>query len=369
MRKMFFLLGVFALIIAFVSCEDLYDLETEEYNDENDGPDLKVAVIGYDSFYDSLDWSFTDIPVIPLKPGARTVCGYDSNNRWGRVSWNWPACPLYPSLATTSGGYLQLQVPGNRQKKGAQIETIRDDYSYGSYRAKIKAGAHSGTHKGKKAPGTCNSFFFYNSATEQEIDIEILAKEHESKKVRFATHPGTWSYAYTLPIDPTTEFIEYGFDWYVNRIDFFVNGVKVTVKGKPVAPTVKGKIMLNHWTGNPNWSGIAPVAVSNMLVDYIKHVPFLQLSFPDASVESLSRAEAHTIKWEKWGDASSYPVNIELWKNGAFNQMVADRARNTGSFVWNIPACVIDGEGYQLKIKSTLNSNYFDFGKKIFSIR
>jgi hypothetical protein len=163
----------------------------EEFNNVG----LKSAIINYDSFYDSLNWSFTNSPLIPTVPGVKTICGYSPGNRWGRISWNWSACPLYPSLASTSGGYLQLQVPGNNQKKGAQIETLHDDYGYGSYRAKIKAGKQSGNLTGKKVQGSCNSFFLFNGVTEQEVDIEILTAEYKSRKVRFATYPGSWSYS------------------------------------------------------------------------------------------------------------------------------------------------------------------------------
>jgi hypothetical protein len=368
MRARVYLIGFVIFSMAIVSCETMDEFEPVETDNQENIFVLKSASLDYDNFIDSLNWYFTDTPAIPEKPGARLLVGNSSDGRWARVSWKWSACPLYPSLATVSNGILKLQVPGNRQNKGAQIETIRDDYRYGSYRAKFKAGEHSGSLAGKKAAGTVNSFFFYDLNTQQEIDVEVLNKEYDQKKVHFATHPGAWNYVHTLPVDPTDEFIEYGFDVYANKVEFFVNGVKVPVAGKPFVPTTSGKIILNHWTGNPNWGGIAPPSASNMLVDYIKHVPFLQLTFPADSGISLSRSVPQTITWEKYGDVQSYPVDIELWKDGVFYQGIAGRIPNSGNFVWNIPVCVENGDNYQLKIKSFLNSNYSDLNDIKFSI-
>jgi hypothetical protein len=367
MKAGFYFLGIVILMWVMVSCETMDEFTPVAGIDESNSPELKSAALDYDYFTDSLNWRFTDNPLIPAKPASRILVGYSSDNRWGRVSWKWSSCPLYPTMASVNNGILQLQVPGNRQNKGAQIETVRDDYRFGSYRAKFKAGEHSGLLTGKKAAGTVNSFFFYDLDTQQEIDIEVLNKEYGQKKVHFATHPGTWHYVHTLPVDPTDEFIEYGFDVYANKVEFFVNGVKIPVTGKPFVPTVAGKIILNHWTGNPNWGGIAPPSASNMLVDYIKHVPFLQLTFP-SQVTELSRAVPHTITWEKYGDVQSYPVDIELWKDGVPYQGIAGRVPNTGSFVWNIPTCVENGENYQVKIKSVLNQEYADLNDTRFSI-
>lgn len=372
MKNLFSLLALCFIFVAFISCKKDIGINGENTQlEESDNSNLKstaAIVAAYDNFYDGIDWSFTNSPSIPSSPGVWTLCGYSSNNRWGRLSWNWTTCPLYPSLASTSSSYLKLQVPGSLQKKGAQIETIRQDYWYGSYRSKIKAGAHSGNHSGSNPQGSVNGFFYYNGSTAQEIDVEILTNEHESKKVHFVTHPGNYNITYTLASDPTSTYIEYGFDWYVNKVDFFVNGVKVGSQPNAV-PSAKGKIILNHWTGNPTWGGNPPPTVSNMSVDFVWHVPFLLVTYPDLSGIVWAKGSTKTITWNKYGDASSYSVKIELWKNGSLYQTINSSASNTGTYSWTVPTSLPTANNYQIKIKSNLNSNYFDLSNNGFTIQ
>jgi len=369
MKNLVSLSALCLIILSFISCNKDIGKEVENIQvGESKNSNLKsteAIVAAYDNFYDGIDWSFTNTPSIPSSPGAWTLCGYSSNNRWGRLSWNWTACPLYPSLASSSGSYLQLQVPGNLQKKGAQIETIRQDYWYGSYRAKIKAGGHS---SGTTSQGSCNGFFYYNGSTQQEIDVEILNMEHTSKKVHFSTHPGSWTQVYTLPSDPTTSYIEYGFDWYANKIDFFVNGTKIQLPGTPTVPSALGKIILNNWTGN-SWAGSPPPSVSNMSVDYVWHVPFLLVTYPDASGIVWTKGKSKTITWNKYGDVAANTVKIELWKNGSLYQTINSGASNTGTYAWTVPTSLPSASNYQIKIKSNLNSNYFDLSNNGFTIQ
>jgi len=357
------------VIFGLMSCKKDLSIGGEntllEKNNHSNPNSTAAIVSSYDHFYDGMDWSFTNSPSIPGSPGAWTLCGYASNYRWGRLSWNWTACPLDPSLASSSAGYLQLQSPGNFLKKGAQIETIRQDYSFGSYRAKIKAGANSSANSSQ---GSCSGFFFYNVATEQEIDVEILNKEHTSKKVHFSTHPGNWSQVFTLSSDPTTSFIEYGFDWYADKIEFFVDGTKVNLPGTPFVPSVLGKIILNNWTGN-SWAGSPPPNASNMSVDYISHVPFLVVTYPDASGIVWTEGTSKTITWNKYGDVASGNVIIELWKNGSFCQAISSSSPNTGAYNWTIPRDLPTVGNYQIKIKSILNSKYFDLSNNGFTIQ
>jgi hypothetical protein len=372
MKNLFCLLALSFILVTFNSCKkDLVVKDSNSKIEVINSSNLKsmaAIVSAYDNFYDGIDWSFTNSPSIPSSPASWTLCGYSSNSRWGRLSWNWATCPLYPSLASTSNSNLKLQVPGNLQKKGTQIETVRQDYWYGSYRSKIKAGAHSGNQLGSNPQGTVNGFFYYNSATEQEIDVEILTNEHQSKKVHFVTHPGNYNITYTLGSDPTSTFIEYGFDWYVNKVDFFVNGVKVASQPNGV-PSAKGKIILNHWTGNPVWGGNPPPTVSNMNVDYVWHAPFLLVTNPDLAGVVWAKGTTKTITWNKYGDASAHAVKIELWKNGALYQTINNAAPNTGTYSWTIPGNMPTANHYQIKIKSNLNSNYFDLSNNGFTIQ
>jgi hypothetical protein len=327
--------------------------------------DLKAAttdILNYDSFNEGMDFSFTNIPECPAIPGVWTRCGNSDNGRWARLSWNWSACPLSPFQVTTSGGTLLMDVPGDYTWLGGQIESIRNDYGYGRYRARIKAGVHSGI----SSEGTCSAFFYYNSATTQEIDVEILNRE--DKKVHFVTHPGDNQIVYTLPYDPSSDFIEYGFDWYKSRIDFFVNGTKISPSQTRSVPSVRGTIMLNHWTGNPGWSGTPQPLPSTMVVDYVRHTPFLLVTFPDAPGITWAKGTARTITWESYGDIASNRVNIEIWKGGKLYKTIASRMNNLNSFTFTIPTSYPAATNYRIKVKSTLSSDYYDFGNADFTV-
>ncbi len=271
---------------------------------------------------------------------------------------------MSPTLASASNGYLYLQVPGNLQQKGAQIESFRSDYWYGSYRVRIKAGAHSGTTQ----QGSVNSFFFYNTATGQEIDVEILTNEHESKTVHFVTHPGNYEKICSLPADPTKTFIEYGFDWYKTTVKYYVNGVKCDEETRAV-PSAKGTIILNHRTGNTGWGGNPPPVVSTMSVDYVWHAPFVLVINPDSSGIVWTKGTSRTILWNRYGDVASSPVTIELWKGGVFYQTIHAHASNTGTYTWVVPSLLPVASNYRIKIKSTLSKDYYDFSNNDFSIK
>lgn len=327
-----------------------------------------ALILAYDHFYEDFDWAFTDTPSIPMVSAARLLCGYAPNKRWGRLSWNWTACPLNPLLATTAKGELLLQVPGNSLKQGSQVETLRHDYGYGVYRARIKAGAHSGIRSGSQATGSVNAFFFYSDSTGHEIDIEILTVEHVAKKVYFTTHPGNYSIGYVLPNDPTSQYFEYGFNWYANKVDFFVDEVIVATQTHGI-PSDKGKLIFNHWTGNPFWGGSPPTDVATMQVDAVWHTPFLLVTYPDASHCSFSKETILEIAWNAYGEIQSHPVNIELWNNGKFFEPIAQNVANTGSFQWHIPPSLPISSNYQIKVCSNLSEVYFDCSDVGFSIR
>lgn len=349
----------FFILLIFASCQSEDDInQTSQISG-----DIKAAsadISNYDNFMDDMNWTFSGEPVCPLPPDAWTLCNHSSNGRWGRLSWNWTACPLYPNLVSVANGLLQMEVPG--QWMGGQLNSLRNDYGYGSYRAKIMAGTHSGT----SAEGTCSAFFFYNSATAQEIDVEILNREEN--KVHFVTHPGDNQIIYTLSENPAYAWIEYGFDWYKNKVDFYVNGLKVGTQTRGV-PNQRGTIMLNHWTGNPGWSGTYPPEPSKMYVDYVWHVPFLLVTTPDMAGITWNRGSVCQITWNKYGDVSSDKITIEIWKAGKLYKTIASRINNTGSYNFTVPTSYPVANNYRIKIKSATSADYYDFSNSDFIIR
>jgi hypothetical protein len=364
MKTKHFLKASILLLMNLQACQSDKEMDPA-ISPSGDTKAAAVNTLSYDNFMDNMDLAFTNIPACPANPGDWTRCGYSSNGRWARLSWNWSACPLSPYKVSTLSGNLLMEVPGNNVKLGGQIESLRNDYSYGSYRARIRAGAHSGA----STEGTCSAFFFYNSATTQEIDVEILNREHDQWKVHFVTHPGDYQIIYTLPYDPTSEFIEYGFDWYKNKIDFVVNGIKVTPSQTKAVPSVRGTIMLNHWTGNSGWSGTPPPVQSVMTVDYVWHAPFLLLTWPDESGIILKRNDNMNISWNKYGDIAASQVNIEIWKGGKLYKTIASAVANTGSYSFKIPSSYPVSDNYRIKVKSALSADYYDFSNYEFRIQ
>lgn len=361
---------IFTLSISFLSCqkedEILNEYDSREPLMEANG--LKATVLNYDNFFDDFDWSFNGTDIPPTY--TYSLCNYSNNNRWAKVTWIWQpswTCTLYPAYATVASGLLNLETPGSYRSEGSQIQTLRNDYWYGSYRVTMKTAPHPGSD----FQGTVNAFFFYSNPSEQEIDIEILSKDNGTNTgiVHFVTHPSTRNtdFAYALNFNPSAEYHVYGFDWYKDKVEFFVGNDKVKTQ-KLAVPSAKGNIMMNHWTGNPNWGGTAEFGQSFMYVDRVEHKPFLLITNPDEPDIFWKRGSQQTIRWEIAGDVAASTVNIELWNNGALYKTIKSKAANTGSYNWTIPATTPASGLYQIKVKSNLNLNYYDFSNNPFTI-
>jgi hypothetical protein len=170
-------------------------------------------------------------------------------------------------------GDLTLRVTPIQSEKiiaySSSISTYRDDIQYGSFRISAKMSELNGTSFG---------FFFFYSITE-EIDVEMLSHEGDSGKVRVSIQPivrdnsGRASNISQKVIDLkknlSIDFVEYRFDWFKTRVDFFADGVYYHSLHVHI-PTHHGKIVINHRTnGNPKWSRGPPVTQSDAKINYI----------------------------------------------------------------------------------------------------
>lgn len=149
------------------------------------------------------------------------------------------------------------------------VSTRNDDFMYGSFRISMKV---------QNISGTAIGFFFYKSQV-QEIDIEILTKELKLKRIRTATQPIARDFnnkASTLSQktiisdkNPQSGYIEYRFDWFKDRVDFFLDNKNYHSLSLNV-PNNPGNIVINHRSnGNPNWSSGPPVSFSDLTINYI----------------------------------------------------------------------------------------------------
>jgi hypothetical protein len=200
--------------------------------------------------------------------------------------WNGTGGPLLRANASVvgsyggqSGGYLLLKVPANVQQ-GGEIQTVKahPDFGYGYYEVRMKV---------TDVPGVCVSFFWKEvDYGPGEIDIEFLTNEPwidspDTGQVHYTIHPdwdvnGT-AFTQDLPFNPSKDFHRYGFLWTPARLDYTVDGrIVKSFTNPPAANLVNtngGYIMMNTWTGNPDWGGGPPTADAVSAYDWVKYYP------------------------------------------------------------------------------------------------
>ena len=143
----------------------------------------------------------------------------------------------------------------------AEIASRRNDFFYGTYRASIKMSS---------VPGAVVGWFTYLGKPLNEIDVEFLTRD--PRKAHFTLHhirTGVDHATPTMPFDPSAAFHEYRFDWYTNRVEYYVDGKQYATLTNQV-PDRPSRILLNHWSSNiPTWGGNAPTEDAVMLVDWV----------------------------------------------------------------------------------------------------
>lgn len=182
-----------------------------------------------------------------------------------------PTLNTINNIVSESDSTLSMYVtPNGTSTTSSSISSIEDDIRYGSFRISCKIPEINGTGFG---------FFFFHSIAE-EIDIEILSHEASSNKVRVAVQPiirnnlgqaSTLSQS-VLQINKsiTLDFIEYRFDWFKDRVEFYIDGLYYTSLTTNV-PHSPGKVIVNHRSnGNPNWTKGPPEISSRVVIKYIE---------------------------------------------------------------------------------------------------
>ena len=117
-------------------------------------------------------------------------------------------------------------------------------YSYGRYEVSMKA---------IKNNGVVSSFFTYTGPSDNnpwdEIDIEILGKDTTKVQFNYFTNGrGNHEYMHDLGFDASEDFHTYAFEWYQDKIIWFVDGTEVYRAEKNI-PVTSSKIMMNAWCG------------------------------------------------------------------------------------------------------------------------
>jgi beta-glucanase (GH16 family) len=183
---------------------------------------------------------------------------------WTASAWANATRAHARSNVTVKDGVLALKlsasVPGTKPVC-AEIASRRNDFFYGTYRASIKMSS---------VPGAVVGWFTYLGKPLNEIDVEFLTRD--PRKAHFTLHhikTGVDHATPIMPFDPSAAFHEYRFDWYTNRVDYYVDGKQYATLTNKV-PDRPSRILLNHWSSNiPTWGGPAPTEDAVMLVDWV----------------------------------------------------------------------------------------------------
>jgi hypothetical protein len=209
-------------------------------------------------------------------------CGAKSPDGIWRINGPWRGSgsnildPALAQLSSTyngeSGGFLSLIVQANALR-GSEIQTmILPGYGYGYYETKMRV---------TPVPGVVASFFWQEAPNygPREWDIEFLTNESwinssNSGKVHLFIHPSKATHILDLPFNPSLAFHRYGFLWVPGKITFTVDGKAAYTFADPSLSTAaKGFIMMNTWTGNPNWGGGPPTQDATTVYDWIHFYP------------------------------------------------------------------------------------------------
>lgn len=188
------------------------------------------------------------------------------NTFWDLSAWTNENRTHSPSNVSIKDSVLVLKLSGSQAGQKpvcAEITSKRSNFKYGSYRASIKT---------TNIAGAVVGWFVYRGSPLNEIDIEFLTRD--ISQVYFTLHHITTNVDHQvkkIAFDPSTAFHEYRFDWYPNRVDYYIDSKYITSLTKSV-PDSFATIMLNHWSGNiTGWGGDAPTQDVYMYVDYMEY--------------------------------------------------------------------------------------------------
>ena len=146
-------------------------------------------------------------------------------------------------------------------------------YGYGRYEVSMKA---------IKNDGVVTSFFTYTGPSDNnpwdEIDIEILGKDTTKVQFNYFTDSkGNHEYMHDLGFDSSEDFHTYAFEWYEDKIIWYVDGTEVYRADENI-PVTESKIMMNAWCGKgvDGWLNAFDDANVPLTAEYkwIRYTPF-----------------------------------------------------------------------------------------------
>jgi endo-1,3-1,4-beta-glycanase ExoK len=178
---------------------------------------------------------------------------YDSNTWWkangygngGVFNVGWRS-----SNATLSNGALTLTL----NDSGCPASCSGYPYTSSEYRthARYGYGYYEVRMKPASGSGVISSFFVYDDASQDEVDIEFLGKDTTKMHTNYLDNgTGGHETVISLGFDAAASYHTYAFLWGPGFIEWFVDGVKVHGEygARGPLPTHPGRIMMNLWTG------------------------------------------------------------------------------------------------------------------------
>jgi beta-glucanase (GH16 family) len=231
-----------------------------------------------------------------------------NTNRWtdvwdpqymGFLGYDAVGNPLYTTyldpanVGITITGQMRLQLPAGPSSspqaklEGGQLRSQSLRYRYGTYEARMRL---------PNAPSSLTGFFLYFGRDyEDEIDIEIFnnadsttgPEAGKNRTIWFTTYAPHYDtngnliqdYTYhaekTLPFDPTATYHTYRFDYYPDKVSFYVDDTLLQefpaadLPTEPL-PSQPMQIILNAWY--PRWLSQTPPPSTRYLdIEWLRH--------------------------------------------------------------------------------------------------
>ncbi|PGH14562.1 hypothetical protein AJ80_05882 [Polytolypa hystricis UAMH7299] len=237
--------------------------------------------------------------------------------RWGIPPQNW-ATPLPidnqldnvyiqdGNLVLKQEGYSKEAILSGHNVSVASIASQSGDIIHGSFRIELKMEGATG--------GSVAGFFWYHD-DQNEIDIEILAKEFkpDSVLVHYTTHPAldesgvlVKNATEVIPLrgdDPASSFQAHRFDWTGEELRFYQNSRLVHANALRV-PQVPGYVYMNLWADGGPWSGTPSTTDVFMSVKTIA-------IYHNTSASEEGIDKAFNLRCEKAGGPSNITVCLD----------------------------------------------------------
>ena len=199
--------------------------------------------------------------VSPGQSFSDLMDSFDSS-MWQKADWSNGGvfgCTWKPDHISYSSGGMNINLDDQSNNRmnhtSGECRTI-GSYSYGYFEASMKSAQGS---------GTVSSFFTYDDASRDEIDVEILGKNPSQVQFNyFANGQGRHEKVIDLGFDSSAGFHTYAIEYGEGFIHWYVDGQwqwgvdSQGLNGGSSLPSHPMKIMMNLWNGIglTDWLGV-----------------------------------------------------------------------------------------------------------------